>query len=111
MRILKLLKIPTSSSKCNRQRNVVTESLFVAADSPVACISGEKRMSTRIRWQATDTLLLMLTLLVPSIAMSSPPKPQDIPPGALTAGSSTNNEPKPLTEIDVINLLKDGVPP
>ena len=68
-------------------------------------------MSTRVRWQATDVLLLILTLLVPSIAVSSPLKPQDIPPGALTAGSSTNNEPKPLTETEVINLLKDELPP
>jgi hypothetical protein len=49
--------------------------------------------------------------MVPSIAVSSPLKPQDIPPGALTAGKSTSNEPKPLTEADVINLLKDEVPP
>jgi len=68
-------------------------------------------MSTRARWQATDALLLILTLLVPSIAVSSPLEPQDIPPGALTAGSPTNNELKPLTETDVINLLKDEVPP
>jgi hypothetical protein len=67
-------------------------------------------MSTRLRWQATDALLF-LTLLVLSIAASSPLKAQDIPPGALTAGGPTNSERKPLTEADVIKLLKDDVPP
>jgi hypothetical protein len=61
--------------------------------------------------QGTGATLLILALLIPSIAASSPLKAQDIPPGALTAGSPTNNEPKPLTEAEVVNLLKEGVPP
>jgi hypothetical protein len=40
-------------------------------------------MASRVRWQAIEALLLILTLLVPSIAVSSPLIPQDIPPGAL----------------------------
>jgi hypothetical protein len=40
-------------------------------------------MSTRLQWQATKVLLLILTLLMPSVAVSSPRGPQDIPPGVL----------------------------
>jgi hypothetical protein len=40
-------------------------------------------MSTRLQWRATKVLLLILTLLMPSVAVSSPRGPQDIPPGVL----------------------------
>lgn len=67
-------------------------------------------MSIRVRWQAAEAFLLLLALLIPSIALSSPPPPQDIPPGALTGGGPAINQPK-LTETDIVNLLKDGMPP
>jgi hypothetical protein len=51
-------------------------------------------MSNRIQLLLTKALVLILTILVPSVAVSSPRGPQDIPPGALkkTAQASQSDQ-------------------